>query len=33
MVDLILEPFVILSQLATGPVDGKSLGQLFGDVV
>ena len=33
MLDLILEPFVILLQLATGPVEGKSLGQPFGDVV
>ena len=33
MLDLNLEPFAILLQLATGPVEGRSLGQPFGDVV
>ena len=33
MLDLILEPFAISLQLASGPVRGKSLGQHFGDVV
>ena len=33
MLDLILEPFAISLQLASGSVRGKSLGQPFGDVV